>query len=242
MLGNILSGRYHVIQELGAGGMSQTYLAEDTQMPTRPHCVVKQLKPADPAFFDKAKSLFNREAQILLELGDHDQIPQLLAFFDENQEFYLVQEFIQGHPLTKEIPPSHVLWSESEVRQLLQDVLEILAFVHSQGMIHRDLKPANIMRRDSDGKLVLIDFGAVKQILASDWGNRSAGVTSTTRGYTPTNFSSRGSYSPTKMATREGFTQTVIGTAEYMPLEQHRGGKLASVATCMRWEWSPFKL
>lgn len=160
-----LSGRYRIVQELGRGGFGVTYIAEDLQRPGNPRCVVKLFEPAakDPYTLNAGKNLFDREAQALEKLGSHDQIPRLLAHFEDNQKFYLVQEFIEGHDLSEELQPSKQL-SENVVIQLLEDILEVLAFVHEQGVIHRDIKPSNIRRRKSDGKLVLIDFGAVKQV------------------------------------------------------------------------------
>jgi serine/threonine protein kinase len=165
MLGQTIGGRYYIIKHLGRGGFGQTYLAEDRQMPTHPRCVVKQLKPlsAKPAVLQIASRLFNKEAEVLYKLGSHDQIPRLLAHFEENQEFYLVQEFIEGHDLSGEISPGKRL-SEEEVIALLRDVLQVLVFVQQHHVIHRDLKPANLIRRASDGKIVLIDFGAVKEV------------------------------------------------------------------------------
>lgn len=165
MLGRLLDGRYQVVQVLSAGGFGQTYIAQDTRRPGNPTCVVKHLKPAisQPNYLEKARDLFKKEAETLEQLGNYDQITRLLAYFEENQEFYLVQEFIVGHSLSTELHPSQP-WSESQVLGLLEDVLGILAFVHGYGVIHRDIKPDNLIRRDSDGKLVLIDFGAVKQV------------------------------------------------------------------------------
>ncbi len=165
MLGQTIGGRYHIIEHLGRGGFGQTYLAEDRQMPAHPRCVVKQLKPlsAKPAVLQIASRLFNKEAEVLYKLGSHDQIPRLLAHFEENQEFYLVQEFVEGHDLSGEISPGKRL-SEDEVIALLRDVLQVLVFVQQNHVIHRDIKPANLIRRASDGKIVLIDFGAVKEV------------------------------------------------------------------------------
>ncbi|MCG8367534.1 MAG: serine/threonine protein kinase [Pseudanabaenales cyanobacterium] len=161
----LLSRRYKILEVLGSGGMSQTYMAEDTQRPGRPKCVVKQLKPprGNAAFLSIVHRLFKQEAYILERLGGHNQIPRLLAYFSQRQEFYLVQEYIDGHTLAAELPQGR-RWSEQQVIQLLKEILEILNFVHEQGVIHRDIKPENLIRRRSDGKLVLIDFGAVKQV------------------------------------------------------------------------------
>lgn len=165
MLGKLLDRRYEVTQVLGAGGFGRTYLARDTRRPGHPTCVVKQLKPmsSDPIFLETARRLFNSEAETLEKLGNHDQIPRLLAYFEEEPEFYLVQEFIEGHTLSQELQPGQ-RWPETRVIELLQEVLKILDFVHQHGVIHRDVKPDNLIRRSSDNKLVLVDFGAVKQI------------------------------------------------------------------------------
>lgn len=189
MIGKLLDHRYQVIKVLAAGGFGQTYIAQDTRRPGNPICVVKHLQPVtDPRVFETAKRLFNSEAETLEQLGNHDQIPRLLAYFDENQEFYLVQEFIEGHTLTEELIPGKP-WSEDRVIQLLQEVLSILEFVHAQGVIHRDIKPDNIIRRASDQKLVLVDFGAVKQLrtpMVTVGGQPSATVAIGTPGYMPT--------------------------------------------------------
>ncbi|MGK7875870.1 MAG: protein kinase [Xenococcaceae cyanobacterium] len=165
MNGNILRRRYKIIRPLGTGAFGQTYLAQDRDLPGHPQCVVKKLKlqSAETSVLEMARRLFDTEAQVLYQLGSHDQIPQLFAHFEENQEFYLVQELIEGHDLKQEFPVGR-RWSETQVIALLQDVLPVLEFVHQQDVIHRDIKPANLIRRASDGKLVLIDFGAVKQI------------------------------------------------------------------------------
>ncbi len=165
MIGRLLDQRYQVVELLGKGGFGHTYIALDTRRPGNPACVVKHLKPitSEPDFLPIARHLFNREAETLEKLGHNDQIPRLLAYFEENEEFYLVQELIEGQPLSWEMAPG-TRWNEEQVIQLLQDVLPILEFIHGHGVIHRDLKPDNLIRRASDNKIVLVDFGAVKQI------------------------------------------------------------------------------
>jgi serine/threonine protein kinase/outer membrane murein-binding lipoprotein Lpp len=165
MLGQTIGVRYKILKHLGGGGFGQTYLAEDAYIPDNALCVVKHLKPqsSDPFTLQTSRRLFDSEARILNKLGNHPQIPRLLAHFEENQEFYLVQEFVEGHDLSLEIVIGRQ-YGEPEVIKLLWDILEILTFVHQNHAIHRDLKPSNIMRRAQDDKLVLIDFGAVKQI------------------------------------------------------------------------------
>ncbi|MBD2343166.1 CHASE2 domain-containing serine/threonine-protein kinase [Anabaena subtropica] len=163
--GKILSGRYKIVKVLGSGGFSETYIAEDTQRPGNPRCVVKQLKPANTQAkgLELARRLFHSEAQTLERLGTHHNIPQLLAYFEQEAEFYLVQEYIIGHPLSRELPSGRGIM-ETDVSEIVRELLQILVFIHENGVIHRDIKPSNIIRRDSDGKLVLIDFGAVKEI------------------------------------------------------------------------------
>lgn len=165
MLGTLLDQRYKVTAVLGAGGFGQTYIAEDTRRPGNPQCVVKHLKPAssDTQFIDVARRLFRTEAEMLEKLGRHDQIPQLLAYFEDQKEFYLVQEFIQGQTLSDEMPLGQPL-PEAQVLGIVQEILNVLHFVHYHQVIHRDIKPDNLIRRQADGHLVLIDFGAVKEI------------------------------------------------------------------------------
>ncbi|MBD2519621.1 tetratricopeptide repeat protein [Nostoc sp. FACHB-973] len=165
MNGQPLDGRYEIVQVLGGGAFGNTFLAKDLKRPGRPQCVVKQLSYSspDPQALETGRRLFKKEAETLEKLGQHNQIPMLLAEFEENQEFYLVQEYIDGYPLYQEIVPGQP-WTEDQVIRLLTDILQILLFVHGHGVIHRDIKPANIMRRSSDGKLILIDFGSVKEI------------------------------------------------------------------------------
>ncbi|MBD2134626.1 MULTISPECIES: serine/threonine-protein kinase [unclassified Sphaerospermopsis] len=189
MIGNTLVGRYQIIRHLGGGGFGETYVASDTHLPGSPQCVVKKLKPqsSNAATLEIARRLFDTEAQVLYKLGTHDHIPQLLAYFEENAEFYLVQEFIPSHDLSQELLPGKTL-TQDQVISLLQEILEILDFVHQQKVIHRDVNPRNILRRDQDSKLILIDFGAVKEITTQviiPSGQTPATVAIGTPGYMP---------------------------------------------------------
>ena len=158
-----LNGRYQILGTLGKGGFGATFAAADVGLPGTPICVVKQLRPAtdDPAVFKMAKQLFEREAQTLGKVGVHPQIPTLLDYFEENQEFYLVQEYVKGNNLHQEVKKNGP-FSEEGVKQLLSELLPILTYIHSEKVIHRDIKPANLIRSQADKRLVLIDFGAVK--------------------------------------------------------------------------------
>lgn len=202
--GHCLDGRYQICQRLSRGGFAQTYLAQDIRRPGHPLCVVKHLNPLihlNTATLDETRGLFFREAETLEKLGRHDQIPQLLAYFEDDQEFYLVQEWVDGSPLHNLLSRSEVSraetdlqrWSEDQVVALLRDVLGTLEFVHHQGVIHRDIKPENLIRRQRDGRIVLIDFGAVTFIPGSlpASPNAEAGSSATltravsSEGYTP---------------------------------------------------------
>lgn len=168
MENQIISGRYRFLQKLGEGGFSQTFLAEDLHLPTKPRCVVKQLKPqfGDAESIALANRLFEQEAEVLYRLGNHPNIPQLLAHFEEAGEFYLVQELIEGNTLAQELAGGKVLDFAGTIK-IVGQILETLAFVHGQNVIHRDIKPANLIRRQADGRIFLIDFGAVKQVSAA---------------------------------------------------------------------------
>ena len=152
-------------------------------------CVVKQLKPqvSGTQGLQVARRLFDTEAQVLYELGSHPQIPQLLAHFEDSKEFYLAQEFIEGHSLTEEFAPA-TPWGDENVVAFLGDILGTLAFVHGHRVIHRDLKPSNLIRRSKDNRIVLIDFGAVKQA-STQLATADPGISHTisigTQGYMP---------------------------------------------------------
>ncbi|MEH1935234.1 MAG: serine/threonine-protein kinase [Nostoc sp.] len=169
IIGKLLQGRYQIVQSLGAGVFGQTYIAVDVDYPQNPKCVVKQIKvsSSESGYLEMLRLLFLTETETLKLLGSHHQIPEFIACFEENERFYLVQECIEGHALTAELPIAQqcgCLWSESEVVEFLIDVLGILEFVHSQGVIHCDIKPENLIRRNNERKLVLIDFGSIQSI------------------------------------------------------------------------------
>lgn len=186
----ILGKRYKLVRQLGTGGFGQTFLAQDLHLPNQPLCVVKHLsaRTNNVKRLQTARRLFDTEAKVLYQLGSHDQIPCLLAHFEENQEFYLVQEFVEGTPLTQQLV-KEVPWSEGRVVALLINILEVLAFVHQQNVIHRDIKPSNLMIRRKDSRIVLIDFGAVKEVTihGDDSGQEATDITVSigTHGYIP---------------------------------------------------------
>lgn len=180
---SLLRGRYRIIKPLGGGGFARTYLAEDIDKLDE-ECVVKQLVPQVQGGWlrKKATELFHQEAKRLQQLGEHPQIPSLYAYFQEDDYQYLVQQFIKGQDLLQELK-QHSVFDEAKIRELLSDLLPILATVHQQHVIHRDLKLENIIRRESDSKLVLIDFGGSKHKTAK--ANRNPGTNIGSFGYAP---------------------------------------------------------
>lgn len=196
--GHILHENYKIIKQLGQGGFAITYTANDLAKPGNPECVVKEIpfpSSNDPRVLEKARTQFEREASALYRLGNHPCIPELFAFFEENDHFYLVQEYIKGNQIKEELTPGKQ-WEEDRAIALLLEILKILKFVHKENIIHRDITPSNLIRRETDNKIVLIDFGAVKEIstLTAD-------------------------------STGRIFTSQAIGTSGYMPAEQSNGRK-----------------
>ena len=186
MKGKILGSRYRVIEYIAEGGFGRTYLAEDTLLPGNDLCVVKQLSPSFsmPELLAVARRLFKTEAKALHSLGHHPQIPELLAYFEEAEKFYLVQQYIQGRTLDAELTRGKV-WTTNKVIELLRDCLNILKFIHERGVIHRDIKPANLIRRHADNKIVVVDFGTVKEVLQGQTTLPQLTVAVGTQGYMP---------------------------------------------------------
>ncbi|MBD2312407.1 protein kinase [Desertifilum sp. FACHB-1129] len=157
-----LKDRYRAIQLIGQGGFGRTYLAVDEHKPSKPRCVIKQFHPQTKGenYFKKAAELFEQEAIRLDSLGKHPQIPELYAHFDQDDNQYLVQAFVEGYNLAQ-ILRNEGAFNEIRIRNLLQQVLPILDFIHEHHIIHRDIKPENLIC-SPNGQLVLVDFGAAK--------------------------------------------------------------------------------
>ncbi|MDY6802864.1 MAG: tetratricopeptide repeat protein [Cyanobacteriota bacterium] len=160
MIGQLVDKRYQLIKVIDEKFWGQTYLAEDTRRPGSPQCVVKQLRLSNRNVETQETILilFQEKASKIDKLSQHEQIPSLLAYFKEDNNLYLVEDCIVGTPLTAQLKPGKTL-SEKQAIGLLEEVLEILAFVHNEGAVHGKIKPANIIRRSSDGLLVLLGFG-----------------------------------------------------------------------------------
>ncbi|AFY85022.1 protein kinase domain-containing protein [Oscillatoria acuminata] len=172
-----LGDRYRAIQPIAAGGFGRTFLAIDEYKPSKPRCVIKQFHPDAKISSNsspKASQLFRQEAIQLEQLGQHPQIPDLFATFEQEGRQYLVQEFIDGQNLAEELALLGP-FSDSQIRQLLNNLLPVLQYVHDRQVIHRDIKPENIIRRRSDGQLILVDFGSAKAVTGTSLG-RSATV------------------------------------------------------------------
>ncbi|MEL6458796.1 MAG: serine/threonine-protein kinase [Cyanobacteria bacterium J06621_15] len=159
----LLRERYRVTKSLGQGGFGATFLAQDEALPGEPSCVIKQLRPSGtaPHVLQMARELFEREAVTLGRIGNHPQVPRLLDYFEDREHFYLIQEYVHGSTIQQEVKHTGVS-TEAGVKQFLSEILPLLQYIHSQKVIHRDIKPANLIRRAQDARLVLIDFGAVK--------------------------------------------------------------------------------
>ena len=184
---DLLLDRFKIVKPIGKGAFGKTYLAEDRHK-LNSACVVKQLI-ANYEKNVKITELFRREAEQLEKLGENNRIPQLIAYFQENNYLYLVQEYIQGEDLEKELAKQGI-WNEEKIRQLLGELLPVLQFIHDNGVVHRDLKPANIMRRHASkalarkGDVILIDFGVSKD-LSSSVQRTKFGTLTGTPGYAP---------------------------------------------------------
>ncbi len=178
----VLRSRYRVEKFIGEGGFGRTFKAVDEDKLNKP-CVIKQFLPQQmgSSALAKATILFEQEAERLDQLGSHPQIPDLLAFFEDEGRLYLIQQFIDGQDLLKKLSQNGK-FTESQVRQVLIDLLPVLDFIHSHNIIHRDIKPDNIIR-NSNGTLSLIDFGVSKQLSGSIL--TKMGTITGTPGYAP---------------------------------------------------------
>ncbi len=197
--GTILNDRYKIISELGRGGFGRTYLAEDVYRYNE-KCVLKEFTPEveDDRQLRKAAELFNREAGILYKLN-HDRIPTFNALIKSQIEgkecLFLAQQYIEGETYLKLLNQGRKL-NEEEATQLLLDILDILEYIHALNLIHRDISPDNLIRRKSDGKPILIDFGCVKEAAT------------------------------VAVKNQRNFLATVIGKKGYAPDEQMRLGQV----------------
>lgn len=198
MIGQVLIERYRILSLQASTPFGDTYLASDLYRPGYPHCVLKHLKPLSdtPKTPRLLRILLEKKVVVRQKLGRGNCAPQILNFFDVEQQFYIVEEIVPGHSLHQELLPNHRL-SEGHALKLLQDLLKILDGIHRQQVLHLDICPENIVRRMPDGQLLFTNFRLIREIS------------------TP-----RGDSYPRKPATRLPIDRM---TAPYQPLEQLYG-------------------
>ncbi|WP_019507415.1 tetratricopeptide repeat protein [Pleurocapsa sp. PCC 7319] len=161
-----IGGRYKLIQELNKGRWSKTYLAEDLGMPQRLKCIVKQLQLRldDPVNLAQIKALWVQQATVWQMRVINNQITQLLACFEENNRFYLIQKYIEGETLATRLQKTPQI-SETQTISWLKEILSILVSIHQQGIVHGNLKPSNFAISLPDHRIVLIDFGLIHNLV-----------------------------------------------------------------------------
>jgi len=170
IVGSIIQGRYQVLSKIKGGALSRTYLVQDMGQPNEPKCILKHYpyNKEIPRLYKTNMRLFLKEAKHLQVLSIHPQIPRLIDYFGiTDQGWYLIQELVEGRLLKNILPMSEYsdnCWGFQDVAQFIYDACEPLQFIHSQKIIHCDLKPNNIIRRASDDRIVLIDFGSAQYI------------------------------------------------------------------------------
>ncbi|MCL2931260.1 MAG: serine/threonine-protein kinase [Trichodesmium sp. MAG_R03] len=202
----ILRDRYKIIKPLGKGGFGSTFLAKDISLPGDPICVIKELCPSTTtaSVLEMARKLFEREAETLGKIGHHPQIPRLLGYFEWKKHFHLVQEYVSGSTLKQEVK-KHGIFTEEQAKKFIIEILPVIDYIHTQGVIHRDIKPANIIRRSQDGHLVMIDFGAVKDHVNQSYISDGTGETA----FTNISIGTSGFAPPEQMALRPVYASDI---------------------------------
>ncbi|HEY9691305.1 MAG TPA: serine/threonine-protein kinase [Oculatellaceae cyanobacterium] len=206
-VGKIINNRYHIVRCLGQGGFGRTYLAEDITQGNQ-NCVLKEFAPQDQpgSQLQKAQELFEREGSVLYKL-QHPQIPRLREMLRSNlsgkEYLFLVQDYVEGgtyYQFLETRKRQGKTFSEDEIRELLLQILPVLSYIHSLNVIHRDISPDNLIKRQTDGLPVLIDFGGVKVLQATAFA----------------------------WLTSPGILPTRLGKTGYAPEEQLKQGKVAA--------------
>ncbi len=180
--GELIHGRYRIERALGQGAFGATYLVRDEER-FGVTCALKQLQPQNASIQPKARELFEREARILLAV-EHPQIPTLHSYFEESGQYYLAQALVDGDALDSVLKESGPL-NEDSVRRIVVEVLGVLKYLHRRNppLLHRDIKPSNLIR-NRDGRISVIDFGAVREALGTTTAANGATMIGT-RGYAP---------------------------------------------------------
>jgi serine/threonine protein kinase len=161
----MLAKQYSIQSLLGRGGFGVTFLARNIRLPGQPLCVVKKFAPifTDPKLVAIARDQFELESLMLSQLGSHAQVPTLLDYFQIDENYYLVEEYIPGTVLSQLVTHQHQL-TETAVESFLTQMLHLLVYIHSHHLIHRDIKPQNLILCQTDRRFVLVDFGAVRDL------------------------------------------------------------------------------
>ncbi len=181
IVGTVLHDRYYIARELEKEEFSNLYLAEDRGLERHLPCQIERLHPKYSSEVLGSRSwsnvykLFLQEANSRQNLGNHPQIPQLLAYFTEEREFYLVKEFIDSESLAERIHDCFI--DEAEAVQWLHEALTILDFIHQKSVIHLNIKPSSLLREKHTGKIFLTNFGGIKNVVLSqnDWASLMIG-------------------------------------------------------------------
>jgi eukaryotic-like serine/threonine-protein kinase len=171
MLGTTLHSHYKILKVLGIGKSGTTYLATDLEQIDAPAVIVKRVQcgNSDLILPPLAEKHFEMQGSIAHQVGQHPQIPTLIAKFVEHGHRYLVSEYIDGEILARELATG-CIWSQTQVFDFLMDLIGILCFVHSFKYIHQDIHPHHVIRRNDDGRFNLIGFSSIKD-LGSSWQN-----------------------------------------------------------------------
>jgi tetratricopeptide (TPR) repeat protein len=156
MIGKILADRYQITEVRDSG---RVLVAEDTHRPGYPLCLIQRLQGAasNPQGFQIAKLILEQRVEAIGRLGKFSQIPAVLTFFELDQGLYLLEEMVMGHPLSQELLAG-TPWSEAQTCELMRELLEMLVYMHQHDVILRGFRPDNLIRRQTDGKLVIVNL------------------------------------------------------------------------------------
>ena len=171
IVGKILYDRYRIVRQLSQNDWSIVYLAEDLAPNSQAHCKIEQLQPQydheilGAQSWQKVLQTFETKGEMLQNVSQHPQIPQLLAFFECDREFYLVREHIDGVSLKQRLDRG--LIEEDEAIAWLQETLHVLEFIHQQGIAHLNIQPASLIQHQNGNKF-LTDFAALKNAVLFD--------------------------------------------------------------------------
>lgn len=156
----VIDNRYKIIREIGRGGTSCVYLAENIRLHN--HWAIKEVYKGGITIDGAKNSTLIAESHILTKLR-HPGLPAIIDIINTSQSYLLVMEYIEGVSLDKVLEKKGAC-SEKDVLKWGQQLCDVLSYLHSQtpAIIYRDMKPANVMLKP-DGDIVLIDFGMARE-------------------------------------------------------------------------------